>query len=200
MPHEHPAHRSDAMYLRDMTRRSATRLAVLGVVALEPSSGYAIRRSIAGSIGHFWSESFGQIYPTLADLASEGLVEPVRSDARSTTYGITDQGRTALLDLLRSDLSAGPPRDELLLRLFFGRFIGAQGCRDLLEDARAACHGQLARLAATRATLTVEDAHSPDLPYWLLTVRSGELTLRARIAWIDEALATVADLGGDPSW
>ena len=57
-----------------MSRHGTTELAVLGALSVEPMSGYAVRAAITGTLGHFWSESFGQIYPTLARLESERLV------------------------------------------------------------------------------------------------------------------------------
>ena len=53
----------------------ATPNALLGLLSLGPMSGYDIRQLIPQSIGHFWSESYGQIYPGLKRLAAAGLVE-----------------------------------------------------------------------------------------------------------------------------
>ena len=43
----------------------ATPNALLGLLSLRPMSGYDIRQVISESIGYFWSESYGQIYPGL---------------------------------------------------------------------------------------------------------------------------------------
>ena len=51
-----------------MSRKSQTELAVLGALAVEPATGYGVRQAITQTLGHFWQESFGQIYPCLADL------------------------------------------------------------------------------------------------------------------------------------
>ncbi len=53
----------------------ATPNALLGLLSLGPMSGYDIRQLISQSIGYFWSESYGQIYPGLKRLAAAGLVE-----------------------------------------------------------------------------------------------------------------------------
>ena len=59
-----------------MARKSGTtEYAVLGMLALGPGSGYDLKKRIEGSVAHFWSESYGQIYPILARLASRRLVE-----------------------------------------------------------------------------------------------------------------------------
>lgn len=72
-----------------MARQRTTRHAVLGMLAEPPMSGYELRSEIAGSIGHFWQESFGQLYPTLRELSTEGPVEPLETDERRIPHRIT---------------------------------------------------------------------------------------------------------------
>jgi DNA-binding PadR family transcriptional regulator len=38
-------------------------------------TGYGLRVAIRDLLGHFWSESFGQIYPTLGELERLGNVK-----------------------------------------------------------------------------------------------------------------------------
>ncbi len=74
-------------------KQSQTRTAVLGALSVEPMTGYALREAIRDVLGHFWSESFGQIYPTLAALQSEGLIRRAGSGQRgSSTFTITPSG------------------------------------------------------------------------------------------------------------
>jgi PadR family transcriptional regulator AphA len=47
---------------------------LLGLLAIEPMSGYDLRQTILASVGHFWNESYGQIYPNLKKLADGGFV------------------------------------------------------------------------------------------------------------------------------
>ena len=58
-----------------MARSEQTQTAVLGALSVMPMTGYALRNEIRDTLGHFWSESFGQIYPALAELERQGLVE-----------------------------------------------------------------------------------------------------------------------------
>lgn len=46
-----------------MNDKNRTKYIVLGILALEPSTGYAINKMIKSSTNHFWNESPGQIYP-----------------------------------------------------------------------------------------------------------------------------------------
>jgi DNA-binding PadR family transcriptional regulator len=165
-----------------------TDVAVLGALSVESMSGYALRQAISDVLGHFWSESFGQIYPTLAELRTEGLVELTQADANSKSkFAITGRG----LEHLRARLSEPPqsarPRNGTLLRLFFGRHLGLDGCRDLLEQARSQALEQLAGFDAIRHEIRSEEP-TDDHPFFLLTVSAGEHAARATVAWVEESL------------
>ena len=62
-------------------------------------TGYALREAIVEVLGHFWRESFGQIYPILQKLEAEGLVACVGAEGRgrrqSRKYAITETGQEA---------------------------------------------------------------------------------------------------------
>ena len=121
-----------------MARSSQTETAVLGALSVEPMTGYALRESIRDVLGHFWSESFGQIYPTLAQLEGQGFVKR-RGSSRpgSSTFAITASGGARLRQLLAQPIQPVPPRNGLMLRLFFGRHLGPEACRSLVLEARA---------------------------------------------------------------
>jgi DNA-binding PadR family transcriptional regulator len=162
-----------------MPRTPQTELAILGALSIEPMTGYRLRAEILTTLGHFWTESFGQIYPTLARLEEAGLVR--RAEGRPST--ITPSGRARLGELLRTPPEPLPPRNGLLLRLFFGRELGAEGCRDLLERTERDVLQRLGELAAIRATLDPDD---PDERFALITLSAGEHNGRAMLAWIAE--------------
>src|ERR1035441_9620557 len=53
--------------------RNRTAYVLLGLLSIEPNqSGYDLRKAIESSVGYFWGESYGQIYPTLKRLAAGG--------------------------------------------------------------------------------------------------------------------------------
>lgn len=173
-------------------RERQTETAVLGVLSVEPMTGYAVRAAISDVLGHFWNESYGQIYPTLTALESEGHV--TRWDAARTgasTYAITGSGRARLRELLKRPIRPSMPRNGLLLRLFFGRQLGMEACRALLMEARAEASRQLESYAAIREEIAGESGYAGDKAYWLLTVSAGEHTARATLAWADESIAAL---------
>ncbi|MEV8635803.1 PadR family transcriptional regulator [Streptosporangium sp. NPDC051023] len=177
-----------------MARRSQTETAILGALSMQPMTAYALREAIRDVLGHFWSESFGQIYPTLGALEQQGHVERREGPrAGSSTFVITESGTTRLRELLSEPITTVPPRNGLLLRLFFGRTLGAQKCRELLLEAKADAGRSLAEYDGLARTLSVEEEGSPDLPYTLMTISAGRHSAEAVIAWADEALALLED-------
>ena len=177
-----------------MPRRSQSEMAILGGLSMQPMTAYALREAIKDVLGHFWSESFGQIYPALSQLEQQGLV--TRSHASrpgSSVYSVTPAGLERLRELLCEPVVETPPRHGLLLRLFFGRILGPDQCRELLLTARATAERRIAEYEAIERKVREEDAGSPDLPYVLITLSSGIHGSRAQIEWATEALALLGD-------
>ena len=167
-----------------------TRMAVLGGLSIAPMTGYALREQIRDALGRFWAESFGQIYPALAELEREGLIERQTAlRAGSSTFALTPQGSLRLRELLAEAPQPVKPRNGVLLRLFFGRQLGEEACRQLVADTRAAAEAELAELRDIRAELLADTG--PDAPFILLTVLAGEHSARASLAWADEALGVL---------
>ena len=74
---------------------SPTGRVILGLLAVEPQSGYDIKALVDNSTRFFWAASYGQIYPELKRLAERGLIEAEADSEggrRRTTYRITDRG------------------------------------------------------------------------------------------------------------
>ena len=175
-----------------MPRGTQTDLAVLAALSVQPMTGYALRDAIRMHLGAFWSESFGQIYPALARLRDEGLVGTTEGERPgSSTHHLTPAGRARLIELMREPATMTPPRNGMLLRLFFGDVIGADACRALVAEARGLAVSQLDTLADARRVTEAEPDELPQKPYWLMTISAGEHTARASIAWADETLAAL---------
>jgi DNA-binding PadR family transcriptional regulator len=175
-----------------VARTSQTELALLGALSVEPMTGYRLRAAITDTLGHFWHESFGQIYPTLTALETAGLVERENTTG-SGAFRITTAGEARLRDLLAQPFSPPPPRDPLLLRLFFARHVAPELTRERLEHARDAAVARSEEYARVRAEIESQP-RSADAVYWLITLSAGEHAARARITWAREALESL-DLG-----
>ncbi len=94
--------------------------ALLGLLAREPLSGYALTSQLKGRIGPFWSTTHSQVYPELSRLENGGLVahrvveQSDRPDKK--VYSITAEGLKALKEWVTSSVEPRTTRDELVLR------------------------------------------------------------------------------------
>lgn len=159
-------------------------------------TGYQLHQQAEATVGHFWKEGFGRIYPALRELADAGLVtahtEPGRGGPQRRVHALTEQGRAELRRWLDQPATAGsgPGRDDLLLKVFFGRHAGRHRTADHLReraDRLRALHHSYRAIADELAADTSEDAR-----YWRITVRHGLLLTRAGLQWCEESVAALA--------
>ena len=179
-------------------RVNTSRYAVLGILSLGPRSGYDIKKLIERSIAHFWSESFGQIYPILRRLAAEGLVARRRERQAGKpdrhVYTLTPRGLAELQQWLARPARPEPFRSELLLKLFLGGRVSVQDSVRQVAQYRAAQAQLLATYAGIEGELAREHAGHPDLPYWRLTLRYGRTRAAAMVSWAEEALGVLGEV------
>jgi len=178
-----------------MSRSNKTEYALLGLLSLEPMSGYDMKAFITRSIGYFWQESYGQIYPALKRLHAGKLVTRKVSGKTGRPdrhiYSITPAGRKHFQKWLETETEPDRLRIELLLKLFFGPMAGPETQKRHVE---ALLHQQTERLKqfeqVERGMLREhedEDFH----PYWYSTLRFGILVTQARVKWCRETLTRI---------
>jgi DNA-binding PadR family transcriptional regulator len=172
--------------------------AILGMLSLEPMSGYEIKRAIEQSVAHFWRESFGQIYPTLKRLVAEGLIRSVSERPGDKngrqSYALTAAGRKHLRTWLAQTSEPQPPRNQLMLKLFFGSAVPTDVTRQHLQEFRRRQEESLAALTALEKQLNAVDSPSVDTVYWQITLSHSLHRARAELRWCDEALARISSL------
>jgi DNA-binding PadR family transcriptional regulator len=147
---------------------TAVTWAVLGLVALEPRSGYDLKRVVDRTIRHFWAASYGQIYPELARLEAAGWIEgedAPRGGRSRRVFSITEPGSGALRDWLVGRETRIELRDESLLRLFFADLAPDELGLGLLAARRAGYEAMLAQLRALDDGSWVADPRYVDLVY-----------------------------------
>lgn len=180
-------------------------------------SGYDIKKYVEIGLSHFWSESYGQIFPTLRRLVKEGLA--TRREATSSgrrkrhVYTITDPGRRQFETWLREPVAPVNVRNESLLKFFLASRLSAGEAVALVEryrDQQRSLHQIYAeselifRQALAEDVVPAELAALMDRPdddssaaagadrrqleMFFLTLRHGVLHCEARLAWCDEAL------------
>jgi len=184
-----------------MPAPNKTRFALLGLLTFGPMSGYDLKRMFEKSLNYFWNESYGQIYPMLKKLAGEGLTGGKReSDPESrsrTVYSLKDEGMAAFREWLA--LPAEPMRDrnELLMKLFFGRHSSPDINRNHLLAAREYYTGLAQKFDELEIRLKEDCSDDPDQPYWLVTLGYGQNQSRALLQWCDQSLIALDEIPAD---
>ena len=178
-----------------LTKRSS-RYAILGLLSLKPLSGYGLRQLAQQSIGHFWSESYGQIYPTLKQLVKEGLAtartEQTKGKPDRHVYSITANGLKELQSWLKVPTGRENPRSELLLKLFFSGRVPLPESIQHVNRYRAEHQRLLQIYDQTEKQLKKAHSRNPDLFFWLITISFGRHRSQAYVDWCDETLKVLA--------
>lgn len=172
---------------------SATGRVILGLVAVEPRSGYDIKRIVDHSTRFFWAASYGQIYPELKRLAKRGLIEPegeAEGGRRRTTYRITDSGRAALAAWIREPGLTQEMRDEGLLKIFFAELVDRDEAVAALEATRANAVEKRRRLLEIEELAATATRFGP-----LAVLRYGLAMTELTIDWCDENLKALKRKG-----
>ena len=81
-----------------MAKERKIDMVILGLLSHEDLTGYDIKKRIDGAISFFWKGSFGNIYPALKDMETQGLISKNDTSVggrERITYKITEAGGRA---------------------------------------------------------------------------------------------------------
>lgn len=102
-----------------------TRYVILGLLQEEDLSGYELKKIIDINMAFFWQESYGQIYPELAHMKEEGLIDFADTDTadkakhEKVKYKLTPEGIKALEHWMEAENEKDTIRSEFLLKMYF---------------------------------------------------------------------------------
>ena len=109
----------------------------LGMLTDGPASGYDMKKCFESSFGHFFPAGYGSIYPALATLARNRMVdfEEIPQDGKPDrkVYTITEKGREELMKGLSNPTPTHKVRSEFLAMLWFAHLMPAEQV-DLVFD------------------------------------------------------------------
>lgn len=175
-----------------MARQNRTRFAILGMLISGPKSGYDLKKDFEEQISSFWSESLGQIYPTLKKLHSEShvsvSVKKAKGRPERKVYRITKKGETAFHQWLKLPAEPIKWRNELLLKVFFGPVMETE---DVLQHIRRFQKDEKEKKKLYEYfanEIEVRNASPKRRLYWRLALSSGKHINRARLSWCKEAI------------
>ncbi|HST19443.1 MAG TPA: PadR family transcriptional regulator [Gaiellaceae bacterium] len=176
-----------ASSLRETTKSSTTELAVLGLIAFGPSSGYDLSRTAARSIGHMWAPSRSQIYKVLPRLVAAGYARSREIEQQGrpdkAVYRITPAGRAALRRWIE-EIEREP--GIFLLKIFFGWNAAPAAALTQLDAYRTLLAERIAEFEQTEAGLPRDEP-----PHSRIALRHGIVRARATLAWADETEQTL---------
>lgn len=156
--------------------------AILGLLSWKPATGYELKKLFESSDFMHWSGNSNQIYKPLLQLQQEGYAdcETIHQDGAPSkkVYHITDAGRLALLDWVRSAPEPMEIRKTFLIQLSWADGLADEELDTLLvayeEEVLTAItmqrehnrRGMLAPNRTKRETLLWEAIHENILTAW----------------------------------
>ncbi|HEX3046513.1 MAG TPA: PadR family transcriptional regulator [Bacillota bacterium] len=178
-----------------MKTKNKTRYVILGLLSEGPLSGYEIKKLVTLRFSGFWSESYGQIYPELKRLETDGLVTKTNSDSNRTRflYSITEKGLENLKLWLHEPPEKELIRYEILLKLYFGHLEDPKKMAEYISDFRNEHLQALRQLEFFAAEIRGILGDHSNHPYVLMTIAFGQKVYSAYLEWCEEVLKQLAD-------
>jgi len=184
---------------------SLVRYAVLGLLARAPQSGYDLVRRSKERVSPLWPINYGQIYPELARLAAEGLIEQQaaeRQDYRpeKKVYAVTSAGREALQRWVAAPTPMQVPHDEFMLKVHNLWLVEPQEALWQIRGYQQTLRDWLGDLERFQAMIEQrgDGSHtrnSDPLFATICVLRWGAQRTRAQIAWCEDVIAMLAAEG-----
>ena len=175
-----------------MAKENKSKYALLGILSMCPGSGYDIKKFMEQSTSNFWSESYGQIYPILKQLVEAGLAtshtEKQEGRPERYIYTLTDKGLEELRRWLTEPIEHAVERNELLLKLLFGRQNSITDNIEHVRQFRTLQEQLLQKYRDIEVYLKANCADESEQIYSLITLRYGILRCQALLIWCEETI------------
>ena len=118
---------------------------LLGSLFDKSLSGYDLKKLFSLSFAFFSGLSYGSIYPALKQLKQEGLItmklEIQESAPNRKVYTITEAGKKAFLNSIKSPFGIERYKNALLMRMFFFAHLSEkerlEAANDYLDQAKS---------------------------------------------------------------
>lgn len=166
-----------------------------------PSRATSPATTCAGPSRAAWAisgESFGQIYPALKRLSAQGVIVANRrargGRAGRQEYSLTPAGRARLRDWLAQPYRLNPPRDEFLLKLFFGREAAPAVSIAHVREFQTMNRRLLATIEEIGRIGAAKNAQHPHFRFWMLTLDYGVAQIRAALQWSEQAIKVLQSM------
>lgn len=173
--------------------------AMLGLLGMEPLTGYDIKKIMQNSPLFHWSGNNSQIYRALSDLLLKGYVagEVVRGDASPTKkrYALTETGRQALEDLSKAFPELPEIKKPILTQLLFGQDLSRQEMETILDQYEREIRGLL---LLKDENGFIKSAPPLAMAIWEASAQSLRAFYEGELAWIERIRQKALPLAKSP--
>ena len=158
--------------------------AILGLLSIQPMSGYDLNRAFSNTVAHFWYADQSQIYRTLDKLTANKAIttKVIHQEGKPNrkVHSLTAIGRAELEDWLTSPLEQERFKEPFMARLFFAANLTYTEVVQLLTEHKL-------------RSLKTLDVQAEDLASTLraATLRKGIIETEAELAWIQQTRESI---------
>jgi len=164
-------------------------LAILGLLKERPMHGYELKKRLSYMLGHFWTVSYGSLYPALKRMEKSGSIERAYSVKEKTrnrnVFRISSKGEKAFMRMLTADLNDAVLADteKFDLRMAFFQYLEPETRLELLEMRRRLLTDQVEQFKVYRSANKDEDLYRSGL------LRHKVNQTKSDIRWLDRLMA-----------
>lgn len=183
-----------------MAKVNKTKYALLGILNFMSGSGYDIKKVCDVSIGHFWNENYGHIYPVLQRMEDEGLItkEVKQTEGRpaKNIYSITEKGKEELDEWLLLPIEQEPTRSELLLKMFLSKDIPVKSIINRVKELKEEYKRELIKYSEIDELLRTGkiEGEKKNIVLWLTTSDFGKKSEEAKIKWCEDTIKALEEI------
>ncbi|NUR70036.1 MAG: PadR family transcriptional regulator [Hamadaea sp.] len=170
---------------------STLRYALLAALHAGPLTGYEIVQRMRRPIGYYWTAQQSQIYPELARMTADGLIDhdvaagPGPHDRK--IHRLTAAGRAELAQWLVQPPQRRPPKDELVLKTYALAAADREAMRALYRAEAQKHRRRLDDYLAQQAQAEAQGHDDPANPKFgaYATLRMGVAAERTMLDWCE---------------
>ena len=181
-----------------MARVNNSYYAILGILSVEPMSGYQIKNCINGGVGYFLEIDYKQIYPALKNIVANGLAtyEVIKTEkgGESKRYKLTDAGLHKFREWMERPITNGKQMaSELMLKLFYGQNVSTEIILTHMENYRVLMANSLQEMEDLSACVDSEPEKDTFWHYRRTTVNKGLMHCQMEVDWCEQTIAYIQE-------
>lgn len=167
------------------------RILLLGLIEISPMPGYDLAKVFDGSMLFYWHATQTQIYNTLKEMESEGLVtgEVIHQTKTPSKkiFSITEQGKQAIADWLLEEPKLPGFKHDFLIKLSFASRLSDAEILAQLDMYEAKLREKLTGLQSDRRQeFLTFSKHQKELALWKLVFENGLMHYQSELAWVEK--------------